>query len=59
MADETLTITDNRTGEDAVGEDSLTITDNRTGETYSVPIVDGAIRATDLRGARSRTTRRS
>jgi citrate synthase len=31
-------------------EDSLTVTDNRSGETYSVPIVDGAIRATDLKG---------
>ena len=33
-----------------MAEESLTITDNRTGETYSVPVVDGAIRATDLRG---------
>jgi len=31
-------------------EDSLTVTDNRSGETYSVPVVDGAIRATDLKG---------
>src|SRR5690242_3664957 len=29
------------------------ITDNRTVETYSVPIVDGAIRATELRGVLS------
>ena len=29
--------------------DALTIVDNRTGAQYSVPIVDGAIRATDLR----------
>jgi citrate synthase len=28
--------------------DTLTIVDNRTGREYSVPIVDGAIRATDL-----------
>jgi citrate synthase len=29
--------------------DSLTVVDNRTGREYSLPIVDGAIRATDLR----------
>jgi citrate synthase len=29
--------------------DSLTVTDNRTGATYELPIVDGAIRANDLR----------
>jgi citrate synthase len=29
--------------------DSLTITDNRNGKTYEVPIVNGAIRAIDLR----------
>jgi citrate synthase len=33
-----------------MADDSLTITDNRTGETYTVPVVDGAIRATDLKG---------
>jgi citrate synthase len=33
-----------------VAEDSLTVTDNRTGETYTVPIAEGAIRATDLHG---------
>jgi citrate synthase len=33
-----------------MSEQTLTITDNRTGETYTVPIADGAIRATDLRG---------
>jgi len=33
-----------------MADDSLTITDNRTGETYSVPVVDGAIRATDFKG---------
>src|SRR6185312_14117110 len=37
-------------GQAAGSDDSLTITDNRTGETYTVPIVDGAIRATELRG---------
>ena len=30
-------------------DDSLTVVDNRTGLEYSIPIVDGAIRATDLR----------
>ncbi|HZK15228.1 MAG TPA: citrate synthase [Solirubrobacterales bacterium] len=29
--------------------DSLTVTDNRTGQTYELPIVDGTIRAMDLR----------
>jgi citrate synthase len=29
--------------------DSLTVTDNRTGETYELPIVDGTVRAMDLR----------
>src|SRR5580765_4744164 len=53
VADETLTVTASHTGNQAVAEDSLTITDNRTGETYSVPIVDGAIRATELRGVLS------
>ena len=32
-----------------MGAESLTIVDNRTGKEYTVPIVDGAIRATDLR----------
>jgi citrate synthase len=32
-----------------VTEDTLTIVDNRDGREYTVPIVDGAIRATDLR----------
>jgi citrate synthase len=50
VTDETLTLTDKRSREDAVAEESLTITDNRTGETYTVAVVDGAIRATDLRG---------
>ncbi|HEV8455216.1 MAG TPA: citrate (Si)-synthase, partial [Gemmatimonadales bacterium] len=30
-------------------KDSVTLTDNRTGKTYELPIVDGTIRATDLR----------
>jgi citrate synthase len=53
VADETLTVTPSRSGAQAADGDSLTITDNRSGETYSVPIVDGAIRATDLRGVLS------
>jgi citrate synthase len=32
-----------------VPKDSITITDNRTGKTYDLPIVEGTIRATDLR----------
>jgi citrate synthase len=32
-----------------VAEDTLTIVDNRTGREYTVPVVDGTIRATDLR----------
>jgi len=34
-------------------KDQLTITDNRTGKTYDVPIIDGTIRATDLRNIRT------
>ncbi|MBW3661748.1 MAG: citrate synthase [Actinobacteria bacterium] len=30
-------------------KDTLTVTDNRTGQTYELPVVDGAIRAMDLR----------
>ena len=32
--------------------DSLTVTDNRTGRSYELPIVNGAVRATDLRQVR-------
>ena len=32
-----------------MADDTLTITDNRTGREYTLPIVDGTIRATDLR----------
>ena len=32
-----------------MGSDSLTIVDNRTGQKYEIPIVDGTIRAIDLR----------
>src|SRR5262249_37833079 len=33
-----------------MSEDSMTVTDNRSGDTSTVPIVDGAIRAPDLKG---------
>ena len=36
-----------------MADDTLTITDNRSGESYDVPIVDGAIRASDLQNVRS------
>jgi citrate synthase len=36
-----------------MAEDSLSILDNRTGDTYTVPIVDGAIRASDLQNVLS------
>jgi citrate synthase len=29
--------------------DTLTVTDNRTGKSYEIPIIDGAIKATDLK----------
>jgi citrate synthase len=32
-----------------MAKDTLTITDNRTGKSYEVPVVDGAVRAMDLR----------
>ncbi len=32
-----------------MGSDSLSVTDNRTGQTYELPIVDGTVRAMDLR----------
>jgi citrate synthase len=32
-----------------VADDTLTVIDNRTGEEHTLPIVDGAIRATDLK----------
>lgn len=32
-----------------MAQDTLTITDDRTGKTYTIPIKDGAIKATDLR----------
>lgn len=33
--------------------DTLTITDNRTGKTYTVPVENGTIKATDLRNVKS------
>ena len=35
--------------EAAAGSETLSVRDNRTGETYELPIVDGTVRATDLR----------
>ena len=35
-----------------MARDSLNVTDNRTGKTYELPIVDGAVRALDLRQIR-------
>jgi citrate synthase len=32
-----------------MGSESLSVTDNRTGKTYELPIVDGTVRAMDLR----------
>ena len=32
-----------------MSQDTLSVTDNRTGKSYELPIVDGTIRATDLR----------
>ncbi|GIW40806.1 MAG: citrate synthase [Candidatus Binatia bacterium] len=36
-----------------MGAEKLLVTDSRTGKTYEIPIVDGAIRATDLRQIRT------
>jgi citrate synthase len=36
----------------ATGSETLTVTDNRTGQTYELPIVDGTVRAMDLRQIR-------
>ncbi len=36
-------------GDDEANQDRLTVTDSRTGRTYQLPIVDGAVRALDLR----------
>src|SRR5262245_60405994 len=40
-------------GGQAMSDQTLTVTDNRTGERYELPIVDGAIRAMDLRFIRT------
>ncbi len=37
---------------DSPPKDTLTVTDNRTGKTYELPVVDGTIRAMDLRQIR-------
>ncbi|MDX6706805.1 MAG: citrate synthase [Solirubrobacteraceae bacterium] len=39
-------------GAEATGEDTLSVVDNRTGRTYEIPIVDGTVRALDLRAIR-------
>jgi len=39
--------------DETVGKDTLTVTDDRTGRVYEIPIVEGAIRATDLRQIRT------
>ena len=36
-----------------MAKDSLSVTDNRTGKTYEIPIVDGTIKAMDLRGVKA------
>jgi citrate synthase len=36
-------------GASAAGSESLTVTDNRTGRTFELPILDGTVRAMDLR----------
>jgi citrate synthase len=36
-------------GSATAGSESLTVTDNRTGKAYELPIVDGTVRAMDLR----------
>jgi citrate synthase len=41
-----------RTGGMTMSTNTLTVTDNRTGKSYDVPIVNGAIRAMDLRQIR-------
>jgi len=51
MANDTLT-TDTGRGSATVppmAEETLTVVDNRSGEEYTLPIVDGAIHATDLK----------
>ena len=36
-------------GDEEANQDRLTVTDSRTGRTYQLPIVDGTVRALDLR----------
>jgi citrate synthase len=40
---------DGPSGSSPTGSDSVTIKDNRTGQSYELPVVDGTIRAIDLR----------
>jgi len=50
--------TDTRAQKGAVAKkaapETLTVTDNRTGKSYEIPIVDGVIRAIDLRQIKTR-----
>ena len=48
-----------RSEEAIVSAESLTVVDNRTGVEYTLPIVDGAIRATDLAPDQGRRRRRA
>src|SRR2546429_2192030 len=49
MATEQKTKPRTADGRLATGRDVLSVTDERTGESYELPIIDGAIRAPDLR----------
>jgi citrate synthase len=44
------------TAEGATATETLTVTDNRTGRTYELPIVNGTIRANDLRQIKVEST---
>ena len=49
MATEQQTRDASADGVAPAGSETLTVTDNRTGQTYELPIVDGTVRAMDLR----------
>jgi citrate synthase len=51
-AEATLTMAEKVT-DDSAADGALKVSDTRTGKSYDVPIVDGAIRATDLRKIKS------